>query len=166
MIRPSKHHKLKPSGITYFLPKCSGGVPEKIEKNEGVKLFPTGFHVKNEIFLFCFPWCGYIQICSVSIPDYKNVICLLVLPGWTIPMFNEIKQTVVKMLLNRNSNILLWLSNTEFPSSGSQIRSFPPLWFNAYANLENDFFLCYNQTIILFYSYDNNETLRCKKIGH
>ena len=48
----------------------------------------------------CFQWCGYIQFYSVSIPDYKNVICLLVicllvLLGWTIHMFCEIKQTIV-----------------------------------------------------------------------
>ena len=41
----------------------------------------------------CFPRCGDIQFCSVSIPDHKNVICLFVLLGWTIPMFFEIKQT-------------------------------------------------------------------------
>ena len=35
----------------------------------------------------------YIQFCSVSIPDPENVICLLVLLGWTIPVFFEIKQT-------------------------------------------------------------------------
>ena len=70
-----------PQEFLIFLPKILAGSGEKTREG---KFFSTGSHVKKWKFFFCFSWCGYIQFCSVSIPDYKNVICSLVLPGWTI----------------------------------------------------------------------------------
>ena len=99
MIRPSKHQKLEPLGIPYFLKNVLGCSRENWKKLEGLNFFQPVPVLKNANFLFCCPWCGYIQFCSVSIPDYKNIICLLVLLGWTIPMFYEIKQTYYYYIL-------------------------------------------------------------------
>ena len=69
-------------------------------KNRGSNFFQPVPMLKNEKKNFCFPRCGYIQFCSVSIPDYKNVICLLVLLGWTIPRFFRLsKQTTRDFVL-------------------------------------------------------------------
>ena len=67
-----------------FLPKILAGSGENWKKTKEPQFFSTGSHVGKWKKKFCFPWCGYIQFCSVSIPDYKNVIFLLVPPGWTI----------------------------------------------------------------------------------
>ena len=58
MIQPSKHPKLNPLGIPYFLTKHSGGFRRKLEKTRGVKFFSTGSHVKKwkKKFLFSMMW--------------------------------------------------------------------------------------------------------------
>ena len=73
-----------PQELLIFLPKILSGSGENWKKQGGSNFFQLVPMLKNEKKIFCFPGCGHIQFCSVSIPDYKNVLCLLVLPGWTI----------------------------------------------------------------------------------
>ena len=54
MNQPSKHPKLNPLGIPYFLIQTFWRVPEKIGKHEGVEFFSTGSHVENEKKNFVF----------------------------------------------------------------------------------------------------------------
>ena len=71
-----------PQEFLIFFPKFLTGSGENCKKRVGSNFFQLVPMLMK--FFVCFPWCGYIQFCSVSIPDYKNVIWLLVLPGWTI----------------------------------------------------------------------------------
>ena len=84
-----------PQKFLISLPKILAGFGDNLKKPWGSNFFQLVPMIKKwKKKFFCFPWCGYIQFCSVSIPDYKNVICLLVLPGWTIPRLS--KQTNVQ----------------------------------------------------------------------
>ena len=78
---PNNDSTIKTSQIgafTLFFPKKFWRVLEKIGKNQRGHIFSTGSHVKKGKFVL---FSSFVQL---SIPDYKNVICLLVLPGWTI----------------------------------------------------------------------------------
>ena len=77
MIRQSKHPKLKPSGIPYFLTENSGGFRKKLEKNEGVEFFSTGSHVENENFVFVFHDVAISSFVQYQFPITKmQFVCL------------------------------------------------------------------------------------------